>query len=80
MSSLSGPTPELTPEPTPDLTVAELVKLLGLRPHPEGGHYVETFRSLARVARAGAEARPDEVRAGSTAIYYLLAAGGEFME
>lgn len=67
MSSLSGL--------TDGLSAADLVRLLGLRPHPEGGHYVETFRSLTRVTPAGAT-RPDQVRAGSTAIYYLLAAGG----
>ncbi|HWF94647.1 MAG TPA: cupin domain-containing protein, partial [Xanthobacteraceae bacterium] len=26
------------------LTAAEIVRLLGLVPHPEGGHYRETFR------------------------------------
>ena len=28
---------------------AELLDLLGMRPHPEGGHYVELFRSVHRV-------------------------------
>jgi uncharacterized protein len=40
-----------------------LIALLGLRPHPEGGHYREMFRD----ANAG--------RAHSTAIYFLLRAG-----
>ena len=44
----------------------EVVRLLGLAPHPEGGHYRETFRD-ERADAAG--------RAASTAIYYLLAAG-----
>ncbi len=40
--------------------------MLDLHPHPEGGHYRETFR----------DPRCDENgRALSTAIYYLLAAG-----
>lgn len=44
----------------------EVVRLLGLAPHPEGGHYRETFR----------DACPDDGgRSASTAIYYLLAAG-----
>jgi hypothetical protein len=47
------------------LSAAEVIGLLGLRPHPEGGHFVETWR--AEVATGG--------RAAGTAIYYLLAAG-----
>ena len=46
-------------------SAAEVIAGLELRPHPEGGHYVETWRSAAK-----AGARP----AGS-AIYYLLAEG-----
>ena len=38
--------------------------MLGLKPHPEGGHFLETHR----------DARPDG-RAHATAIYYLLARG-----
>jgi len=49
-----------------DLSAAEVVRLLDLAPHPEGGFYRETFRDEA----AGATGR-----AASTAIYYLLAAG-----
>lgn len=47
----------------------ELVRLLGLAPHPEGGHYIETFRASAQVAGAGGP------RAASTAILFLLTAG-----
>jgi len=43
----------------------ELITALDLQPHPEGGHYRETFRDTAEVAGRGA----------STAIYYLLEAG-----
>ena len=46
-------------------TAAEIVRLLELKPHPEGGHFRETFRD----ERAGAG------RAASTAIYFLLARG-----
>src|SRR5689334_1776809 len=45
-----------------------LVKLLNLAPHPEGGHFRETFRDSSR----------DSMEAGrspSTAIYFLLKAG-----
>jgi len=55
----------LTPPPPP-LTAAAIVRLLGLKPHPEGGHFRETFRDLAS-ANGG--------RAASTAIYFLLARG-----
>ena len=49
-----------------DLSAADIIRLLGLAPHPEGGHYRETFRDPVTDA-AG--------RAASTAIYFLLAAG-----
>jgi predicted cupin superfamily sugar epimerase len=49
-----------------DLAADDIISLLGLQPHPEGGHYRETFRD----APAGASAR-----AHSTAIYFLLRAG-----
>ena len=45
------------------MTTDELIRHLGLRPHPEGGHYRETFRA------------PDSLRGASTAIYFLLKAG-----
>jgi predicted cupin superfamily sugar epimerase len=47
------------------MTAGEVVRLLGLQPHPEGGFYRETFRAPA----------PDGSRAASTAIYYLLREG-----
>jgi predicted cupin superfamily sugar epimerase len=50
--------------------VRALVEALGLAAHPEGGFYRETFRAaLAVPAPAG-------TRSASTAIYYLLPAGG----
>ena len=48
------------------LSAAEMIRLLDLKPHPEGGHFRETFRD-ARTDAAG--------RAASTAIYFLLAQG-----
>ena len=50
------------PGPSTHLTAEEVIRLLDLQPHPEGGHYRETFRDH------GGEG----VRAASTAIYYLL--------
>jgi uncharacterized protein len=43
----------------------DVIRLLALKPHPEGGHFRETFRD-----DAGSDGR-----SRSTAIYYLLKAG-----
>jgi uncharacterized protein len=50
----------------PNLSAAEIIRLLDLKPHPEGGHFREVFRDVRQV---------DSVRAASTAIYFLLARG-----
>ncbi len=48
----------------PPPTAAEMIARLELKPHPEGGHYRETFR----------DTRTDtDGRSHSTAIYFLLA-------
>jgi len=47
-------------------TAAEIIARLELKPHPEGGHYRETFRD----SRTGTDGRSH-----STAIYFLLARG-----
>jgi uncharacterized protein len=47
-------------------SAADIIARLALKPHPEGGHYRETFRD----PRADADGR-----ARSTAIYFLLARG-----
>ncbi len=47
-----------------DLTADQVIKLLGMQKHPEGGHYVETFRDKPA----------DGSRGSCTAIYYLLQA------
>lgn len=44
----------------------DMIRLLDLKPHPEGGYYRETFRD----ERCGADGR-----AASTLIYFLLTAG-----
>ncbi|HRD28029.1 MAG TPA: cupin domain-containing protein [Caulobacter sp.] len=49
------------------MTAAEIVALLDLAPHPEGGWFRETFRDTAGPSGRGA----------STAIYFLLEAGQE---
>ncbi|MCZ8269567.1 MAG: cupin domain-containing protein [Beijerinckiaceae bacterium] len=48
------------------LSAREIIRLLALQPHPEGGHFRETFRDPETDA-AG--------RSVGTAIYYLLEAG-----
>ena len=47
------------------MTPKDLIDILDLTPHPEGGWYRETWRAAA----------PDGGRAAGTAIYYLLDAG-----
>jgi predicted cupin superfamily sugar epimerase len=47
-------------------TAADMIARLELKPHPEGGHYRETFRDTRTDGNG---------RAFSTAIYFLLARG-----
>ncbi len=44
---------------------AEIIRTLGMQPHPEGGHFVETWRDVPEQGGRGA----------GTAIYYLLQVG-----
>jgi len=50
----------------PALTAQDIIRMLGLKPHPEGGHFRETFRDTKQNA---------DGRAASTAMYFLLAHG-----
>ena len=47
------------------MTAAEVIRRLKLAPHPEGGHYRETFRDKRLI----------DGRAASTSIYFLLQRG-----
>jgi uncharacterized protein len=47
-------------------TAAEIIARLELKPHPEGGHFRETFRDTHL---------NNDGRSASTAIYFLLARG-----
>ena len=47
------------------LAAEDVIRLLDLEPHPEGGHYRETFR----------DADTRDGRSHGTAIYFLLAEG-----
>lgn len=62
MNRRHDPQPETTPT-----SWQPIVDALGLRPHPEGGHYREVFRSEDEVQARGA------LRSAGTSIYYLLA-------
>ena len=46
-------------------TCQDIIRLLDLKPHPEGGHYRETWRGDAALGERGP----------GTAIYYLLGEG-----
>jgi uncharacterized protein len=48
------------------LSAADIIKLLDLQPHPEGGHFCQTFRDTQVI---------NGKRTASTAIYFLLARG-----
>jgi uncharacterized protein len=51
--------------------VDELIRELGLSPHPEGGHYREIWRGRQRVEPADGRGARDAL----TSIYFLLPAG-----
>ena len=64
MHDRQGTPPTARPGAADD-PVGDIVRRLGLRPHPEGGWYAETWRHDEGAGGRGA----------GTAIYYLLAAG-----
>ena len=47
------------------MTAGQIIEFLKLKPHPEGGHFGETFRDTTGIGG----------RSASTAIYFLLARG-----
>ena len=58
-------------QPNSSNRVSELIRLLQLAPHPEGGHYREVFRSASRVVPHDGR----DPRSALTSIDFLLAAG-----
>jgi predicted cupin superfamily sugar epimerase len=48
------------------LSAQDIIRMLALKPHPEGGYFRETFRDPKQTA---------DGRSASTAIYFLLARG-----
>ncbi|MFA6030511.1 MAG: cupin domain-containing protein [Elusimicrobiota bacterium] len=57
------------------MTADELVRLLELKPHPEGGFYRETYRAPGVIARIALPGAFDGPRPYSTSILYLLPEG-----
>jgi uncharacterized protein len=56
----------IRPRHTTILEAEDVIRLFDLQPHPEGGHFRQTFRDERTI---------DGGRAASTAIYFLLARG-----
>ena len=48
------------------------IKTLGLKRHPEGGYFLETYRSSDRILGTALPVRFAESRDASTAIYFVL--------
>lgn len=57
------------------LTVEQLVNQFQLLPHPEGGYYKETYRSVETITQHALPVRFNEKKYFSTAIYFLLEQG-----
>ena len=51
------------------------IERLALLPHPEGGHYRESYRATERIPGPALPGRYGGARVSSTAIYFLLRAG-----
>jgi hypothetical protein len=65
-------TPETAP-PSPVVDAQYWIRRLGLRAHPEGGYYRETYRASEQLGRGQLPERFEGARrAFSTAIYFLL--------
>ncbi len=58
-----------------DFVARTWIRMLDLRPHPEGGWFRETWRAEESVDADGLPARYGGGRSHGTAIYYLLAEG-----
>ncbi len=56
-------------------TASDIIRKLGLRPHPEGGCYLETYRADETLPQSALAARYCGGRNISTAIYYLIEQG-----
>ncbi|MBN1956016.1 MAG: cupin domain-containing protein [Anaerolineae bacterium] len=57
------------------ITAEQIISLLNLQPHPEGGYFRESYRSDEQIPPAGLPDRYPGARSFGTAIYYLLTPG-----
>ena len=57
------------------MTAADYINLLDLQPHPEGGYFMETYRSSGSIAAEALAPVFNGRRQFSTAIYFLLESG-----
>ena len=57
------------------LTTSELINKFEMLPHPEGGYYKETYKSIETTAKDALPQRFGGDRHFSTAIYFLLEQG-----
>ena len=57
------------------MTVDQIKEQLGLVAHPEGGYYIQTYKSAESIRHEALDTRYPGARATGTAIYYLLEPG-----
>lgn len=57
--------------------IRQIIKRFGLRPHPEGGYFRESYRCSELIPRTALAERFGGDRNYSTAIYFLLTAGSK---
>ncbi len=60
-----------------DVTANNIIELYGLKAHPEGGYYRETYRSSEWISEKALPDRFSGRRNLSTAIYFLLPEGSK---
>lgn len=53
-------------------TATQVIERLGLRPHPEGGYFRETYRSAVTLPESALPGEGRGDRAAATVIYFLL--------
>lgn len=52
--------------------IQEIIEVLDLKPHPEGGYFKETYRSKGEINKASLHSGYEGERNYSTCIYFLL--------
>lgn len=57
------------------ISAKELIKSFGLKKHPEGGYFAESYRASGAIARTALPSRYKGKRNFSTCIYFLLPSG-----